>query len=159
MHNPSTTELEDRLWRELSPSAFVFLGMDDASDEDVPMTLHCDGDRRGSVWVFTTKGSSINREGAATARFISKGQDFFARISGAVRSEHDRAVIDKLWSPRIAAWYKGGREDPALAVVRFDTSEAEIWLGDMTPLTLIKMMVGANVHDDVQGHHATVRAD
>lgn len=159
MTNAVATDLENKLWNELATSAFAFVGLVDDDEGDVPMTLHLDGDNRQSIWIFTTTHSRLNSEGAATARYICKHQDMFARISGTIKIEVDEAIIDRLWSARIAAWYEGGRDDPELAVVRLDIRQSEIWSADMSPLTMVKMLFGANVHDDVQGQHATVHTN
>ena len=39
----------------------------------------------------------------------------------------DRAVIDRLWNPFVAAWYEGGKDDPKLLLLRMDLSHAKIW--------------------------------
>ena len=67
-------------------------------------------------------------------------------------------LSERLWNGQIAAWFDGGRDDPDLAVVRLDVEQAEIWTSNGSPLTTIEMLVGADVQDDMQGHHATVAA-
>ena len=156
MRKMTPTELSERLWKELAPSAFAFVGLASEPQGDVPMTMHIDHDNRKSLWIFTVKQSRLVATGPATARFISPHVDLFARLSGMIAIETDNGVIDRLWNRQIAAWYVGGRDDPDLAVVRLDVEQAEIWTSDMSPLTTIKMLVGANVHDDMQSHHATV---
>lgn len=39
----------------------------------------------------------------------------------------DRAVIERLWNPVIARWYKDGKDDPDLVLLRFDTEKADVW--------------------------------
>ncbi len=151
-----SADLEKRLWSELAPSAFAFVGLVDDDEGDVPMTMHLDGNDRRSLWIFTTPHSRLNDEGPTVARYICKHQNLFARIKGTIRAEHDEAVIDRLWSRQIAAWYDGGRDDPDLTVLRLDIDQTEIWNADMSALSKIKMLVGANVRDDVQGNHATI---
>ena len=36
-------------------------------------------------------------------------------------------MIEKLWNPYVAAWYPGGKDDPNLALFRFNADEAKIW--------------------------------
>lgn len=149
-------ELKDRFWKEMQGRAFAFTGLHSAPGDDVPMTLQNDGDNRDALWIFATKQATIAAGGPAHARYVSKGQDFFARIDGTLTEEHDTVLIDRLWSPQIASWYEGGRNDPNMQVMRFDLSSAELWSGEMGPLTFIKMMLGMNVIKDKQGDHATV---
>lgn len=159
MTDSTAADLENKLWNALAPSAFAFVGLVGDDEGDVPMTMHLDGNNRKSLWMFTTTNSRLNDEGSAAALYISKDQEVFARISGEIMVEKDEGIINRLWSPRIAAWYEGGRDDRNLAVVRLNINQTEIWSADMSPLTMIKMLVGANVHDDVQGKHATVLTD
>lgn len=156
MKSVSDNELRDRLWEELKGTTFAFVGRLGDSSGDVPMTLHSEGDRHDSVWIFTKQSNDIASGGTAMARLMSKGQDFFARLDGLLVEETDDALIDRLWSPRIAAWYERGRDDPELCVMRFEIGAAEIWLGEMSPLTVAKMLVGRNVEKDMEGKHATV---
>lgn len=156
MADKTPDELRTRFWTEMANRAFAFTGLRSAPDQDVPMTLQKDGDSEDALWIFATKDASIAPGGPAHARYISKGQDFFARIDGTLVEERDEAVIDRLWSPQIASWYEGGRDDPNLHVLRFELSSAELWSGEMGPLTFAKMMLGMNVAKDKQGDHATV---
>jgi general stress protein 26 len=43
---------------------------------------------------------------------------------------NDPATIDRLWNPIVAEWYEG-KDDPKLALVRFDVEDAKIWLSDV----------------------------
>ena len=35
--------------------------------------------------------------------------------------------VEDDWNPFIAAWYKDGKNDPYLKLLRFDTDKADIW--------------------------------
>ena len=39
----------------------------------------------------------------------------------------DKSVIDRLWNPFVASWYKDGKDDPDLQLVRFDIERADVW--------------------------------
>ena len=41
--------------------------------------------------------------------------------------------MERLWNPFVAAWFEGGKDDPKLALLRFDPDNAKIWL-NATPL-------------------------
>jgi general stress protein 26 len=152
----SIGELEARLWKELTPMAFAFVGLTGNDNRDVPMTLHREPDDGQRAWIFTTTNGVLASGGSASARYVSKHQNFFARIDGKLLCETDDATINRLWSPRIEAWYSGGRQDPSLCVMRFEISGAELWSGELSPWSFIKMMVGADVHADLDDQHATV---
>lgn len=122
-------ELEQRFWSELESSPFMMLGFADAQDSRIrPMTAKLDGHR---IWFFGSRSDDLIGEvGAARpaiATFASKGHDFFATIRGRLVPETDPATIDRLWDSSAAAWYPKGRDDPDIALVRFDTERAELW--------------------------------
>lgn len=156
MTDDTPQQLEDRLWKELKGSSFAFVGLFNDPHGDVPMTLVTDGDARHGIWIFTKRDNSIASGGTAMARLISKEQDFFARLDGTLARENNPDVIDRLWSPHIAAWYDHGRDDPDLTVMRFDMDSAEVWRGVVSPLAAVKMMLGQSVAQDMQAQHGVV---
>jgi hypothetical protein len=84
----------------------------------------------------------------AIATFASKGHDLFATLHGCVSLDNDRAVIDRLWNRFVAAWYEGGKDDPNLALLRFDAERAEIWLDASSLVASIKLLLGADPKED-----------
>lgn len=91
-----------------------------------PLTAQLDKDQVDTLWFFIGKDNRLASGGAAMAQFVSKGHDFFACLSGAVRLDNDPAMINKLWSRQVEAWFCGGKTDPNLALLRFDNADAEL---------------------------------
>jgi general stress protein 26 len=92
----------------------------------------------------------------AIATFASKGHDLFATVHGNLTVDNDRAVIDRLWNPFVAAWYEGGKDDPQLALLRFDPDSAEIWLDGSSLLAGLKMLLGSDPKKDYADNVAKV---
>ncbi|HET8750053.1 MAG TPA: pyridoxamine 5'-phosphate oxidase family protein [Sphingomicrobium sp.] len=129
-------EIEEKFWSELKDSPFVMLGIEGARDGATqPMTaLFEDEDReRGLLWFFTAKDHDLTRamgqSGNAMASFAAKGHGLFASLRGTLRIANEPATIDRLWGPMLAQYYEG-KDDPKLALVRFDIDDAKIWLSD-----------------------------
>ncbi len=131
-------ELRTLFWKELGDSPFVMLGLQGVEDSRTrPMTAQVDvpegGDKDdgGPIYFFASKSESLVKDiGAghrAVATYAAKGHDLFAHIHGELALCDDAAVIERLWNPIIASWYKDGRDDPDLALIRFDTDEANLW--------------------------------
>ena len=95
----------------------------------------------------------------AIATFASKGHDLFATVHGTLSLDQDRATIDRLWNPFVAAWYKGGKDDPNLALLRLDAEEAEIWENGSSLIAGLKMLLGRDPKRDFQEKVATVQLD
>lgn len=122
-------KLEKKLWDELESSGFVMLGLQGVDESFTrPMTAQVDN---GQIYFFAARSEDLvkglARTNRAIATFSSKGHDLFASINGTLTVDNDRAVIDRLWNPIIASWYKDGKDDPDLALVRFDTKKADVW--------------------------------
>jgi general stress protein 26 len=145
---PTPQDLENKFWTALRSDRTVMLGLDGVDDGHTrPMTAQVEGDR-GPIWFFTTKDAAIasdlgNGQRAILA-FASKGHDLFATVHGSLRVDNSRAVIDRLWNAHVAAWYKGGKDDPALTLLRLDTEKAEIWLDGSSFVAGIRMLLGGD---------------
>ena len=130
-------EIEEKFWSELKDSPFIMLGVEGTRDGATqPMTaIFEDQDRdAGILWIFTAKDHDFTRamgqSNQGIAAFSAKGHDLFASLRGTLRIDNDRATIDRLWNPVVAEWYEG-KDDPKLALVRFDVEDAKIWLSDV----------------------------
>jgi len=87
---------------------------------------------------------------------MSKGHDIFATIHGRLVVDNNRTVIDRLWNRFVAAWFEGGKNDPKLALLRFDAERAEIWLDDSSLLAGIKLLLGADPKEEYKDKVAEV---
>ena len=108
----------------------------------------------GAIWFFTGRDNRFAAKGPTTATFASKGHDLFARFSGVLVEEADKARLDKQWSNFVEAWFPGGKQDPNLLFLRMDLGHAAIWSADQGLLTTAKMALGMDVRDDVKGSYA-----
>jgi general stress protein 26 len=130
-------EIEEKFWKALDDSPFVMLSIEGARDGATqPMSANFeDKDReRGCLWFFTANDHDFTRALGQSSRGIgaysAKGHGLFASIRGTLVIDNDRATIDRLWNPIVAEWYEG-KDDPKLALVRFDLDDAKIWLSDI----------------------------
>lgn len=130
-------EIEEKFWRALKDSPFIMLGVEgEREGATQPMTaVFEDRDcEAGLLWIFTAKDHDLTRamgrSDKGMASYASKGHDLFASLRGTLQIVEDRATVERLWNPIIGEWYDG-KDDPKLALVRFDVEDAKIWLSDM----------------------------
>ena len=160
---PTPQELEQRFWKALKSDMTMMLGLNGVEDGHArPMTAQFE-EESGPIWFFTAKDAALV-EGLtdgdrAIATFASKGHDLFATIHGSLRVDNDRAVIDRLWNPFVAAWYEEGKDDPKLALLRFDAERAEIWLNGSSLVAGVKALLGVDPKKDYQDKVAEVELD
>ena len=153
-------ELEGKFWNHLKSDRIVMLGIDGAEDgHSRPMTAIVEHES-GPIWFFTGKPNAVVenlRTGhRAIAAFSSKGHDLFASIHGTLSLSNDRAVIDRLWNPFIAAWFDG-KEDPKLVLLRFDPEHAQIWLNESSLLSGVKLLFGVDPNQDYKDKTADIK--
>lgn len=130
-------EIEEKFWKALKDSPFLMLGIEGARDGATqPMTVNFeDQDQdQGVLWIFTAKDHDFTRalgqSNRAIASYSAKGHDLFTSLRGTLSLDQDPATIDRLWSAVVSEWYEG-KDDPKLALVRFDVTDAKIWLSDV----------------------------
>lgn len=176
-------ELEQALWKALRSDPIVMLGLDGIEDGHLrPMTAQLDpttgdstdegvaeedsrgGDWRvpgnpGALWFFTASDNALvrdlERSDRAIATFASKDHELFATIEGNLRLDQDRAMVDLLWNPFVAAWYDG-KEDPRLALLRLDPTHAEIWRNATGLVAGVRILLGGDPREDYKDDFAHV---
>jgi general stress protein 26 len=152
-------ELEDKFWKALKSDRTVMLGLSGVDDcRTRPMTAQLDGDQ-GPIWFFGSHESALTRQLGSGARaictFASKDHEIFATVHGTLVLDNDRAVIERLWNPFVAAWYEG-KDDPKLALLRLNPDQGEVWLDASSLIAGIKMLFGADPKKDYRDHAAKV---
>jgi general stress protein 26 len=152
----NTHELKQHMWDKLEKGPFIMIGLADGKSHSEPLTAQLDKDQVDTIWFFIGKDNRLAKGGPAMAQFVSKGQDFFACLSGHVAIDNDSTMIDKLWSKPVEAWFPGGKSDPNLALLRFDIDDAELWESDMSLTGKLKMLFGGSIKADEEGSHAVV---
>ncbi len=155
MADKSDKELRQDMWKAMSSSPYVMLGLDGDRRQFEAMYAVLDKDADSEFWFYTRKDNRAAGGGPATVTFVNKGHTLFASIEGTLVEETSEAIKDKYWSNHVEAWYDQGRQDPSLLMLRFDLSDAEIWETDQTLIGKLKMFTGQTIKgDDQSGSHA-----
>lgn len=154
-------ELEKKFWKAIKSDRTVMLGLEGVEDGHTrPMTAMIEGDEGGPIWFFTSIDNAMVQQLAnghrAIAAFTGKDHDLFASVRGNLHHDQDRAVIERLWNPFIAAWYEGGKDDPKLALLRLDAEQAEIWINGSSLMAGLKVLMGRDPKQDYKNKVATV---
>jgi general stress protein 26 len=157
---PTPQELERKFWDALSSDRTMMLGLHAVEEGHTrPMTAMLDESRR-SMWFFTVKDNAmvgqLTEGHRAVATFTARDHDLFATIHGTLLVESNPAMIDRLWSSRVAAWYDGGREDPDIVLLRLDPDRAEIWESASGLIAGLRMMFGGDPWRDSREKTAKV---
>ena len=160
-------EIEAKFWKSLKGDRTVMLGLAGVEDgHSQPMTAQLLEEHEqsgGPIWFFTSSETDLFRAAGTNHRavlhFSSKGHELFAAVDGELMPVRDRAIVDRLWSKFVAAWFEGGKDDPKLRLLRFDGERAQVWLNENSALAGVKLLLGRDPKQEYQGKVADVRLD
>jgi general stress protein 26 len=157
VHTPQ--ELEADFWQHLKAHPVLMLGLEHEEGHSRPMTAQLE-DGHGPLWFFSSKDSALYQSllhgNRAVGAFVAKGHELFATLAGSLVVDEDRQVIDRLWNRFVAAWYEGGKADPKLALLRFDARDLQVWLNDVSVVSGIKLLLGADPKQELAGNEAKI---
>lgn len=156
------TELAADFWKALKSDRTVMLGVSTERDPHLwPMTAQIEGDEGGPIWFFTAAETDLSQlvKGQRRAFFalVSKGHEVFGTVHGTLVHDLDRAVVDRLWNPFVAGWYKDGKDDPSLRLLRFDPDDAQLWRNGSSLVAGVKALLRMDPRRDYQDNVAEVQ--
>lgn len=155
-------EITAAFWKHLRADRTVMLGLEASAPTTLrPMTAQLESDAdQGPIWFFTSTDAALMQElkseDLAIFTFVSKGFDVFATVHGHMTRSTDRAIIDRLWNTGVAAWYEGSKQDPKLALLRFDPARAEIWRDGSSLISGLKLLFGGDPRADGKDNVAKI---
>ena len=128
-------EFETRMWKALDEVRIGMLGAVGGTPRHMqPMSGFGEPATR-TIWFFMQRDNDLIAQAAAAAAggaamfcLTSKDRNLWACLGGTLVVDRDQAVIDKYWGPVTAAWFPDGKDSPNLAVLRFDVSDAQVWV-------------------------------
>ncbi len=153
----SPQEIAEKFIKKVKESPYIMLGLNNGQHSE-PMYVRLDDDQPNTLFVFSGKDNRAAGGGSAMVQFVGKGHDFFACLAGQLSQDNDPAQIDKLWDNSVEAWFPQGKQDPNLALLRFDVESAELWETDISLSGRVKMLFGGTIDHDESSSHAKVGA-
>lgn len=113
---------------------------------------------------FLTRGLSekvdeVQEDRHITLTFAEPKDSKYVTLKGKGSVSNDRAKIKELWNPMYKAWFPGGEDDPSIAVMRVDVTEADYWEASASKLVVMAKyataaLTGGSVAVGESGHVA-----
>jgi general stress protein 26 len=121
-----------------------------------PMATQDIGDD-GVIWFFTSLDSTAHDPGVhnVNVSYADSGKQTYVSVSGRATVVRDAAMMRKLFTPAVKAWFPKGLDDERLALLRVDPQDAEYWDGDLNSIvTLFKMAaaIATGTQADIGDH-------
>lgn len=143
------------------PIAMLVTTARDGTFDSRPMAVQAK-DFDGSLWFLTRSESGkvheIHDDAHVLLLFVDHSDSKYVSAKGTAHVIQDRAKIHELWSPLYKAWFPSGENDPNIAVLRVDITEADYWEASSSKLVRsIKYLAAAATGGAVEvGESGTV---
>ena len=148
-------DTREAFWKAFADSPFIMMRLEGSNEHAEPMTAQLDRDAHHAIWFFLARDNRIAAGGAAMGQVATKGHDAFACISGNLVEETDSAIREKQWDNSVEAWFPNGKNDPSILMLRFDITDSEVWIADMSIKGKLKRITGSPIKPSEAGEHAT----
>jgi len=148
-------DTRETFWKAFADSPFIMMRLENSSEHAEPMTAQLDRDAHHAIWFFLKRDNRIAPGGKAMGQVATKGHDVFACLSGNLVEETDPAIREKQWNTVVEAWFPDGKNDPNVLMLRFDISDSEVWVSDMSLKGKLKMFTGNPIAPSEAGEHTT----
>jgi len=104
---------------------------------------------QGNIWFFSEKNSDKNKAIEADKNvqlfFSHPGKGSYLIINGKAEIILDRTKIEELWTPVAKIWFKEGKEDPSISILKVTPETAYYWDTDGNRMINILKMVASVV--------------
>lgn len=85
----------------------------------------------GQLWFFTRehapKVDEVERDQHISLAYSEPARDRYVSVTGTAKVVTDKEKMRELWDPSLKAWFPKGLEDPEIALLRVDVTQAEYW--------------------------------
>ena len=124
-----------------------------------PMTA-LEVDDEGNLWFFSAlsseKNKAIEKDNQVQLFFAHPPKGSYMIVNGHAEISTDKQKIQDLWSPLQDIWFKGGKDDPELSVIKVTPKNAYFWDSEGNRMVnIFKMVVsvitGKNLIDGTEG--------
>jgi len=96
-----------------------------------PMTTQNKRIDDDSLWFFMSRSgdpvSEFQGDDQVNVAYANPGSDTYVSVSGTAHVVEDLAKKQALWNKAAEAWFKGGVNDPDLALVQVRIAHADYW--------------------------------
>jgi general stress protein 26 len=85
----------------------------------------------GDLWFFTRidapKVHEVQQTRDVNVSYADEDNQRYVSVSGRATVLRDQQKIDELWSPIAKVWFPDGKDDPSLALLKVNVTQAEYW--------------------------------
>lgn len=155
--NLTATDAVEKI-REIAKDANICMFVTDLSSLPLagrPMATQ-EVDEQGNIWFMSDRNSDKNKhieDDEQVQLFYSHTNNYeYLSIFGRAEIVNDRSKVEELWTPMAKTWFKEGKDDPNISLIKVIPEDAYYWdTKNNKMVSLIKFAMGAigiNPKDD-----------
>ena len=131
MQDDETRKLAE-LIQDIQFAMLSTVGQDGAIHSRPMATTGVDPDAfDGTLWFFTDAESGkvleVRQDARVNLSYADPKTNTYVSVSGHATVNRDRAKARELWTLPMKAWFPDGADDPKLALLQVDVTQAEYW--------------------------------
>ena len=117
----------------------------------------------GNIWFFSEKNSdkniAIETSKNVQLFFSHPGKSSYLVVNGEAEIILDQKQIEELWTPIAKIWFKGGKDDPNISIIKVNPTNAYYWDTDGNQMiNFIKMVASvATGKNLITGNQGTLK--
>lgn len=135
--------------------------------EDIKIAMFCtyDSNRRiqatpmatqkiddsGNIWFISDKNSDrnsdIQKNNEVDILYSHPGKESFVSIHGKASVLFDKKLIAEMWSPLAKTWFKEGKDDPNISLIKVMPEEGKYWDTKHGKMVSFIKMIASTVSD------------
>ena len=103
---------------------------------------------QGNFWffseIFSEKNREIKEDGHVQLFFSHPGKNSYLVVNGDAEIIIDKQKTEELWTPLVKAWFKEGKDDPNISIIKVKPSAAYYWDAEGNKMiNFLKMVASA----------------
>lgn len=105
---------------------------------------------QGNIWFFSEKSSDKNKtiasDNVVQLFFSHPSKSSYMVLNGEAELIFDKVKIEELWTPAAKIWFKEGKNDPNISIIKVTPSKAYYWDTDGNRMiNFLKMVTSAAI--------------
>lgn len=104
---------------------------------------------QGNIWFFSEKSSDKNKalktDKNVRLFFSHPGKSSYLVVNGEAEIILDKTIIEQLWTPIVKTWFKEGKDDPNISIIKVKPTTTYYWDTDGNRMVNFLKMVASVV--------------
>ncbi len=131
MSDKTHSEATKKMWSMMKDIGFAMMTTEDGDNLRARPMVAAQKDFDGSLWFYTRASShkvdEVQSDQRVGVTYAEPAKQEYVSLSGRARLVRDKAAITEHWQESLRTWFPKGTDDPDIALLRVEVTEAEYW--------------------------------